>query len=81
MRPDATPTADGVPVEGGTDPAATTPPDLAKAQQQLDACQWLIPALTGGISVVSALQGEQQRPTQQVSGILAKPGRWLRAAA
>jgi hypothetical protein len=73
--------ADGVPVAGGTDPAADTPPDLARAQQQLDACQWLIPALTGGISVLSALQGEQQRPAQQLSGILAKPGKWLRAAA
>ena len=73
--------ADGVPVEGGTDPAATTPPELARAQQQLATCQWLIPTLTGAISVLSALQGEQQRPTQQLSGILAKPGRWLRAAA
>ena len=73
--------ADGVPVDGGTDPAASTPPELARAQQQLDTCQWLIPALTGGISVLSALQGEQQRPAQQVSGILAKPGQWLRAAA
>jgi hypothetical protein len=73
--------ADGVPVEGGTDPSASTPPDIAKAQQQLDICQWLIPALTGGISIMTSLQGEQQRPGQQLSGILAKPGKWLRAAA
>jgi hypothetical protein len=73
--------ADGVPVAGGTDPAADTPPELAKVQQQLAACQWLIPALTGGISVLSALHGEQQRPAQQASGVLAKPGQWLRAAA
>jgi hypothetical protein len=72
---------DGVPVEGGTDPAPVTPPDLDRAQQQLDICQWLIPTLTGGISVLSALQGEQQRPAQQLPGILSKPGRWLRAAA
>jgi hypothetical protein len=72
--------ADEVPVAGGTDPAADTPPELARAQQQLDTCQWLIPALTGGISVLSALQGEQQRPAQQLSGILAKTGKWLRAA-
>ena len=71
--------ADGVPVEGGTDPAATTPPELAKAQRQLDVCQWLIPGLTGGIEVLTALQGEQQRPEQQVSGLLAKPQQWLRA--
>lgn len=73
--------ADGTAVEGGTDPAATTPPEVAKAQRQLDACPWLIPALTGGISVVAALQGEQQRPGRQMSGILAKPGQWLRAVA
>jgi hypothetical protein len=73
--------ADGTPVEGGTDPAPSTPPDVAKAQQHLDTCQWLIPALTGGITVVTALQGEQQRPGQQLSGILAKPGQWLRASA
>jgi hypothetical protein len=73
--------ADGVPVQGGTDPAATTPPEPASAQQQLGTCQWLIPTLTGGISVPSALQGEQQRPTQQLSRILTRPGRWLRAAA
>jgi hypothetical protein len=73
--------ADGVPVQGGTDPAASTPPELARAQQQLDTCQWLIPALTGGISVLTAVQGEQQRPGRQLSGILAKPGQLLRAAA
>ncbi len=73
--------ADGVPVEGATEPAPVTPRELAKAQQQLDACQWLIPTLTGGISVLSALQGEQQRPTQQLSGILTKPGKWLRPSA
>ena len=73
--------ADGVPVEGATDPAPVTPPDLAKAQQQLDTCQWLIPTLTGGISVLNAaLHGEQQRPPQQVSGILAKSRQLLRSA-
>jgi hypothetical protein len=54
---------------------------LANAQQQLDTCQWLIPTLTGGISVLNALQGEHQRPTPQLLEILAKPGRRLRAAA
>jgi hypothetical protein len=73
--------AEGIPVEGGTDPAANTPLDLAKAQQQLDACQWLIPALTGGISVMTAVQGEQQRPYQQLLGILTKTAQWLHSAA
>jgi hypothetical protein len=65
--------AGDVPVEGGTDPSAGTPADVAKAQQQLNVCQWLIPALTGGIAVLNAVHGEQQRPSQQLPGILAKP--------
>jgi hypothetical protein len=69
------------PVEGGTDPAPNTPPELAKAQQRLDTCQWLIPALTGGISVMTAVQGEQQRPLPQTFGILTKTAQWLRPAA
>jgi hypothetical protein len=54
---------------------------LAKAQRQLAVCQWLIPALTGGISVLTAVHGEQQRPSQQAAGIFTKPGQWLRTAA
>ena len=65
------------PVEGATEPAATTPDDVAKAQQQLKITQWVIPALTGGIAVLNAVHGEQQRPRQQVPGILAKPARLL----
>jgi hypothetical protein len=73
--------ADGVAVAGGTDPAAATPPDVARTQQRLDTCQWLIPTLTGAISVLTAAHGEQQRAGQQLSGVLAKPAQWLRAAA
>ncbi len=73
--------ADGVPAEGGTDPAPTTPPELAKVQQQLDICQWLIPALTGGMSVLTAVAGEQQRPGQQLSGRVGGAVSWLRPAA
>jgi hypothetical protein len=68
------------PVEGGTDPAPSTPPELAKVQQRLDTCQWLVPALTGGISVMTAAQGEQQRPLPQAVGILTRTAQWLRAA-
>ena len=59
-----------VPVEGGTDPSIDTPEDVAKAQRQLKVLQWVIPALTGGIVVLNAMHGEQQRPNQQVPGIL-----------
>jgi hypothetical protein len=71
---------DGVPVEGGTDPAPTTPPEAAAAQRQLKVLQWVIPALTGGIIVLTSLHGEQQRPNQQVPGILQKPAQLLGAA-
>jgi uncharacterized protein len=37
----------------------------------------VIPALTAGISAPAALQWEQQRPSQQQSGILATPGQLL----
>jgi hypothetical protein len=71
--------ADGEPVEGGTDPTPATSPDVARAQRQLKVCQRLIPALTGGLEVLNALHGEQQRPSEQASGILAKPAQLLSA--
>lgn len=73
--------ADGVVVEGGTTPTSATPPEVAKIQRQLGTCQWLIPVLTGGVSVLTALAGEQQRPGQQLAGMIAKPALWFRAAA
>ena len=62
--------AGDVPVAGGTDALATTPPEVAQAQKQLSALQWAIPALTGGILASSALHEEQQRPSQVTGGIL-----------
>ncbi|MFJ6673782.1 hypothetical protein ACIQMJ_21965 [Actinosynnema sp. NPDC091369] len=73
--------ADGVAVEGGTTPAESTPPEIAHAQRQLDICQWLIPVLTGGISVLTALAGEQLRPDRQADGMSGKQVRWLRRGA
>jgi hypothetical protein len=69
--------ADAAPVESGTEPGSDTPADVAKAQQQLKVAQWVVPALTGGIAVLNSVEGEQQRPGQQLRGILAKPKRWL----
>jgi hypothetical protein len=60
-----------VPVESGTQPAETTPPDVAKAQQQLKVLQWAVPAITGAIIVVSAYAGEQQRPAAVQGGSAA----------
>jgi hypothetical protein len=66
-----------VPVEGGTEPSGETPEDVAKAQRQLKALQWVIPALTGAVLVLNARMGEQQRPAQVTGGLLGRlrPGR------
>jgi ankyrin repeat protein len=66
-----------IPVEGGTDPSIDTPEDVAKAQRQLQALQWVIPALTGAVLVLNARMGEQQRPAQVTGGLLGRlrPGR------
>ncbi|MDP9466855.1 MAG: hypothetical protein M3P31_06425 [Actinomycetota bacterium] len=60
--------AGDVPVAGGTNATATTPPEVAKAQKQLNALQWAIPGLTGAILASSALHEEQQRPSQVLGG-------------
>ena len=62
--------AGDVPVAGGTDSLATTPPAVAKAQKQLSALQWAIPALTGAMLASTSLHEEQQRPSQVVSGVI-----------
>jgi hypothetical protein len=69
--------AGDVPVEGGTTPNPTTPENVARAQRQLTALQWLIPVLTGALVVVSARMGEQQRPAQVTGGLVRRllPGR------
>ena len=61
-----------VPVEGGTDPSAETPQDVAKAQGQLKVLQWGIPLLTGAMLVLNARMGEQQRPAQVSGGLLSR---------
>lgn len=64
-----------VPAESGTEPAASTPPDVAAAQRQLSVLQWAIPALTGALVVVSAQAGEEQRPSNVLGGLAGRiPG-------
>jgi hypothetical protein len=58
--------AESVPAEGGTVPSDATPDSVAKLQQQQRVLQWVTPALTAGIVVLGAQQGEQQRPTEQI---------------
>lgn len=61
-----------VPTTGPTDPSVETPADVAAAMKQEKLVQWAIPAVTGALIAVSALQGEQQRPTEVASGILSR---------
>ncbi|MCZ2523964.1 hypothetical protein ACFV1B_04695 [Streptomyces sp. NPDC059637] len=59
----------GFPAEGVTEPDALTPRPQAQSQQALKVLQWTVPALTGGLLVLSALHGEQQRPSEVVRGM------------
>ena len=61
-----------VPAESGTEPAPTTPDDVAAAQRQLAMLQWAVPAITGALVVVSAFAGEQQRATEVHKGFLRR---------
>ncbi|MEU3862010.1 hypothetical protein AB0F03_32395 [Streptomyces sp. NPDC028722] len=49
--------------------AAQHPIDTEKAQRHLACVQWAVPALTGGLVVLNALHGEQQRPFEQLHGM------------
>src|SRR3954453_14913883 len=62
------------PSAGGTTPTSQTPPEVADAQNKLNTMQWAIPALTGGLMWLQSVQGEQQKPTQQVKGVLSRLG-------
>jgi hypothetical protein len=61
-----------VPASSGTEPTVSTPPEVASAQKQLKLMQWVIPALTGALVVVSSLAGEQQRATEVHKGVLKR---------
>ena len=66
-----------VPVESGTQPAVQTPPDVAKAQQQLALLQWAVPALTGALVGVSSFAGEQERASEVKEGVAGRLTGWL----
>jgi hypothetical protein len=56
----------------GTESTVDTPIDVVRAQKKLNALQWVIPALTGVLVVVSAFAGEQQRPSNVKKGVLSR---------
>ena len=57
-----------VPSKRATKPTRRTRAEVAAAQQQLDRLQWVVPAITGALVVVSAYAGEQQRPAEVARG-------------
>jgi hypothetical protein len=61
-----------VPAESGTEPAASTPPDVAVAQRQLRQLQWAVPAVTGALVVISAFAGEQERASEVHKGLVKR---------
>jgi hypothetical protein len=61
-----------VPADSGTEPAASTPPEVAAAQKQLALLQYAVPALTGGLVVLSAYAGEQERASEVQRGLLGR---------
>ena len=61
-----------VPAESGTEPHAATPRDVAAAQKKLQALQWVVPALTGALVVVSSYAGEQERYSEVKKGVLGR---------
>jgi hypothetical protein len=78
--------AGDVPIEGGTTPNPTTPEEVARAQRQLTALQWVIPVLTRGGAGRQRPHGRAAapRPSQQGPGPAAAPrslaGRQLSSA-
>ena len=56
----------------GTKPTKLTKAETAAAMEQLDRLQWVVPALTGALVVVSSYAGEQQRASEVVKGVAEK---------
>ena len=60
------------PSKRGTKPSKRARADIAAAQAKLDQLQWVVPAITGTLVVISSYAGEQQRPSEVLRGISEK---------
>jgi hypothetical protein len=65
------------PAEGVTEPARETPDEVRTAQRRQRIAQWMIPALTGTLIVVSAIAHELEKPQGVVRGVGARAARAL----
>lgn len=61
--------------QDGTTPSSETPVHVARAQRQLKLLQYAIPVHVGGLIAITALMGEQQRPTAVTKGIARRLAR------
>ena len=57
-----------------SDAAERLPLDVTQAQRQLYYVQMAVPALTGALMILTARQGEEQRPGAQIRGIAQRAG-------
>jgi hypothetical protein len=64
--------AGATPSRRGTKASRRARADVAAAQDRLDQLQWVVPALTGALVVISSYAGEQQRPSEVLRGISEK---------
>jgi hypothetical protein len=60
------------PSKRGTKPSKRARGEIAAAQERLDQLQWVVPAITGALVVLSSYAGEQQRPSEVLRGISEK---------
>ncbi len=69
--------AGDVALRDGTTAVDQTPTAVATWLRHQNVLQWVVSALTGGLIVVAAFQGEQQRTTNVVAGTIDRllPGR------
>ncbi|WP_327169682.1 hypothetical protein [Streptomyces subrutilus] len=56
-----------------TEKSARNPLDTGQVERHPSHAHWAVPALTCGLIVLDALDGEQRRPTRQMHGV------WQRA--
>ena len=64
--------AGATPSRSGTKASRRAKAEVAAAQAKLDQLQWVIPALTGALVVVSSYAGEQQRPSEVARGLATR---------